>query len=340
LTGLNSPSNNQYNIIHLYNYEKHAVGGNNNMDWVKERMYQARLQRTGMQQRDAADGVEPRQENLQTIATRHPWSSLKTPRLSWLTEGMVLGVLLMILAWWAGLIERGGSPAVHHATSSSPEQPFRLDQLAAQTGSADEMSESIADLAEQVRMLTATVSELREKLLRIEAKTDSIAALGTGPGSKASSRQDQISGTGSLPGVIPATAGMSNIGTSIVMDAGEPPDTTASALVAETDIKPTGETPPPEEAVRKNGPWVINLASLSHKEDAERFLAKARSKGVAAQIYKVTVKGTDYWRVQAAGFSTAAEAKANTASIKEKLKLRDVWVVMRSANRYARIAGT
>ena len=63
--------------------------------------------------------------------------------------------------------------------------------------------------------------------------------------------------------------------------------------------------------------------------DAERYIEKAESRGVAAGLYQVTVKGKDYWRVHVPGFATAAEAKAKASLIKENLGIKDVWIAKR-----------
>jgi cell division septation protein DedD len=83
------------------------------------------------------------------------------------------------------------------------------------------------------------------------------------------------------------------------------------------------------ENISTKSPWVVNLVSLSSKADADRFAARARSKGIQAELFAVTVKGKQYWRVHASGFSTAAEAKSQANVIKEKLGLQDVWITKR-----------
>jgi cell division septation protein DedD len=75
--------------------------------------------------------------------------------------------------------------------------------------------------------------------------------------------------------------------------------------------------------------WVINLASFQQKVDAENFGIKANSKGVAAEINQVTVRGKKYWRVQVPGFSSADEASTKASEVQNKLGLKDVWIVQR-----------
>ncbi|MGB7933084.1 MAG: SPOR domain-containing protein [Gammaproteobacteria bacterium] len=99
----------------------------------------------------------------------------------------------------------------------------------------------------------------------------------------------------------------------------------ATAAINELDASAAG--PESRETTRDGGPWVINLASSRSKESAERFRARAGTRGIAADLHRVSVKGTEYWRVQVTGFATAAEAKAEAGLIKEKLALDDVWIV-------------
>ena len=54
-----------------------------------------------------------------------------------------------------------------------------------------------------------------------------------------------------------------------------------------------------------------------------------QSKGVAAEINQVTVKGKQYWRVQVPGFSSSDDAKTKAEEIREKLGLKNVWIVKR-----------
>ena len=80
---------------------------------------------------------------------------------------------------------------------------------------------------------------------------------------------------------------------------------------------------------RDSGTWVLNLISFQREVDAERFAIKANSKGVAAEINQVTVKGMKYWRVQVPGFSSADEASTKGSEVQNKLGLKDVWIVQR-----------
>lgn len=84
-----------------------------------------------------------------------------------------------------------------------------------------------------------------------------------------------------------------------------------------------------KETRTDSGSWVINLASLKQKVDAELFLVKVASKGVPAETTQVIVKGKKYWRVQVPGFSSAEVAKTKASEIQDKLGLNDVWILQR-----------
>tara|TARA_B110000503_G_scaffold38832_1_gene63877 strand:+ start:1134 stop:2153 length:1020 start_codon:yes stop_codon:yes gene_type:complete len=75
------------------------------------------------------------------------------------------------------------------------------------------------------------------------------------------------------------------------------------------------------------GPWTINLISSPDKAYAARFADRANSKGIRTAMQEVTVKGILYWRVQILGFSTKAEARAYSETAKEKLGLKDTWIM-------------
>lgn len=84
-----------------------------------------------------------------------------------------------------------------------------------------------------------------------------------------------------------------------------------------------------EISVDKKGPWVINLVSSLSKADVDRLSEKAHSRDIQTEQQQVIVKGKQYWRAQITGFSTEAEARAYVDTTKEKLGLKDVWIMKR-----------
>jgi len=85
----------------------------------------------------------------------------------------------------------------------------------------------------------------------------------------------------------------------------------------------------PRETNRDTGTWAINLVSFQREVDAERFVIKASSKGVATEINQATMDEKKYWRVQIPGFSSYDEASSNASEVQHKLGLNDVWILQR-----------
>jgi hypothetical protein len=76
----------------------------------------------------------------------------------------------------------------------------------------------------------------------------------------------------------------------------------------------------------KEGPWVINLLSDPNEAAVGQFAARARDRGVPVEQNRAEVKGRVFWRVQLTGFATAKEAQTHAEEVKEKLRLKDVWI--------------
>jgi len=81
-----------------------------------------------------------------------------------------------------------------------------------------------------------------------------------------------------------------------------------------------------DQDAEKHGPWVINLLSSPSKSDADRFAEKARKQGVPVELSSMTVKGREYFRVQLTGFLTEKQAGESAGPVKDKLRLKDVWI--------------
>ena len=303
------------------------------MDWVKEKMHQARLQRDQIQ----AQGAVTAQGNSlsrdpEEATTRFSNFFTLTHKLSWLAGGMALGSMIVIMVWKSELVDVGYGLRENGLLGGVSEQHRNLVELPSQVFTADTegLKMDVILLTEQVQTLTTSVSDLKIELQRIHAVTDSIAALGSEPASDASQQQDIVSSIVPRIETLPSpAAGMRNISASDGKDTDKLGGATSSPLVATKEITPTASGIQTQETITNNGPWVINLASLPRKVDAERYIEKAESRGVAAGLYQVTVKGKDYWRVHVPGFATAAEAKAKASLIKENLGIKDVWIAKR-----------
>lgn len=294
------------------------------MDWVKEKMYRARLQRNSCQEQidtpnDAVEGDEGGAINQG--ATYLP----STQKLFWLGGGMALGAVLVTMVWRVVPIDAGNEVAV-----STPDQSRQTGLLPAPSDTK-EMKEGLVNLAEQVQVLTATIADLQTKLLDIQPVTNTLAR--SGKGSRLDDSQQQSTKTTDsvteLEVLPPPAAGLDETKTTKGKEAtntGDVFDTTYTATIEQSSADNFKKT---QEVAKGNGPWVINLVSLPRKADAELFVEKAGSRGVDAKLYQVVVKGKTYWRVHVPGFVTAAEAKSYADVVKEKLGLKDVWVAKR-----------
>jgi hypothetical protein len=81
-----------------------------------------------------------------------------------------------------------------------------------------------------------------------------------------------------------------------------------------------------DQDAEKHGPWVINLLSSPNKSDADRFAEKARKQGVPVEQSNIRLKGREYFRVQLTGFLTEKQAGETAGPVKERLRLKDVWI--------------
>ena len=301
------------------------------MDWVKEKMYQARLQRNQVQAQGAvtAQGNNLRSDPAETTTRPSNFFTL-THKLPWLAGGMALGSMIVIIVWNSELVDVGDDLRANSLSNGTPEQQRSIVELPLQLSGAEGLRKDIILLTEQVQTLTTSVSDLKSKLLRIHAVTDSIAALGNELASDVSQQQGTLPGNVTQLETLPSpAAGKGNVSVSDGEDADKLVDATSTPLVAMKEITPTVPVVQTQETIIGDGPWVINLVSLPHRADAERFVADAESNGVVAGLYQVTVRGKNYWRVHVPGFATVAEAKAKASLIKEKLGLKDAWVAKR-----------
>ena len=295
------------------------------MDWVKEKMYQARLQRRRLQEDGHISSADNRAEGkLAVPATRYSKFLSINNKLSWLAGGAVFGAMVVSMVWRMDQIGEGGE-----FTSNTLEQHRKLMKLPTPS-ETDEMVEELANLNEQVHMLTITVADLQAKLLENYTVNNSIAGRDGEHESDDFQQQARSANNMKQLEVLPApAAGLDYTRTPKGNETLEPDAAAGSSHISSMEQSTTANVEKSLDADKESGPWEINIASLLHKTDAERFVGKAKSSGVDAGFYQVTVKGKTYWRVHVPGFHTAAEAKSNASVIKERLGLKEVWVVKR-----------
>ena len=117
----------------------------------------------------------------------------------------------------------------------------------------------------------------------------------------------------------------------------EPGEKAAIPVKRESTTAPPPVAPPPVEtptrtekpAAARTGPWVINLLSSTDKAYVDKAMSDVQSKGFDVVVTSATVKGKQYWRLQAPGYRSMAAAKTAAEPIKEQLKIKDVWIFKR-----------
>jgi len=96
------------------------------MDWVKEKMYQARLDRIQIQEQSDVP-VHQLEKNKNSTINRLAQSYNSSQKLVWLVTGLVSGVIIVIVMWWANLIDLGGGAGIDRLqsrVSAQAQQPI------------------------------------------------------------------------------------------------------------------------------------------------------------------------------------------------------------------------
>jgi len=317
------------------------VIGEQDMDWVKEKMEHARQQRERLQGKSHTN-------TDQSLASSHEsqTGTHKKPLNTILLLGATTAWIATLIAAWMA----GSGTTTFDVSSNDPGN-----------GGAIRVSEDA-----KLRNHIATSAELRKRLDDVNERIQLLTDAMPNPASMISSvDQQQPLATGEesviemIETIEPTAAGRSGtltianteVDKSTVEDTRKLEAGENDALVSETlTVANTGPDKSAADVSVKHGvsekgapgsdkqdslnlraksPWVVNLVSLSNKADADRFAARARSKDIQTERYAVTVKGKQYWRVHVSGFLTAAEANYQANIIKEKLGLKDVWITKR-----------
>ncbi len=175
-------------------------------------------------------------------------------------------------------------------------------ELQTRISSNNELRESLEFLNGRVDKLDESIASLEEKLLRVYTLVDSITA---------STALEATESKAALSKDIQQPATVVTKGPDEAADQG--------VISGEQGLTVADD----------RGAWVINLASLTSKDAADRFAVSAQSKGIQTELTRVTVKGKEYWRIQLTNFPTAKEARSYAGSVKEKLGLKDIWISRR-----------
>ena len=252
------------------------------------------------------------------------------------------GAAIVVLLWWVkpdraaddmSLMVPETAETVQTREDAGPQSPAT---------DVRQPSDSSTDPDEGADRLADSITYLESKLMSAEEITDSVIeteqknALSTSPEQPAMTEAAQ--GRESLPPPVVADPASSEIPLSTTLGAdtvaggqssSRKPIPAAASNTAAMDRQNSGDRKQPAVSVDKTGPWVINLVSSSSKADADRLAEKARSRGIETDQQPVTVKGKQFWRVQITGFSTQEQASAYADTAREKLGLKDVWIMKR-----------
>jgi cell division septation protein DedD len=248
----------------------------------------------------------------------------------WLITGIAIVGVIVIMTPRSAVIKTGDEAWLNSSADGVSGLPLPVEPVA-QDSRGEGFGGIPAQGSDPAPLPVDSVSALRSDPPGDSMGSDVVSSTATEPASDAPQQPGTTSGNQSPAEILPPPAtGSDKVSASNIQDIETSNTSAESAGAATVVIKEPASISteiPPQETLRKSGPWVINLASSGNKDNAERFRAKARARDIAADLSRVTVKGKDYWRVQVPGFATAAEAQAAAESIKEKLGLDEVWIV-------------
>lgn len=295
------------------------------MNWVRQKVAHARKQREilqGMPPVTAGQPLAYAAAGSQPPARKKPGY---TPRL-----------LVIIAAWIVTLVAAwllGSNVSVFTVGTGKPGKvgTIRIEELAdykSHLATSVELENRLDELSGRLQQLSDNIANVEAGLTRVLVLADSMPGPASGNASDDSQRA-------AVPDVKPASA-LAAHGASAMSDASAitHADTDSQVSSSNAGTKAFVKAAPGSAGqitadAETGSPWVINLVSVPDKADAEQFAAMARSNDIPVELYAVTVKGKDYWRVQASGFSTADEARSRATSIRQQLGLKDVWVSKR-----------
>ena len=298
------------------------------MERIKQKLDEARKQREQIQRgyTDAAESVGHHNWSAFRSEKRH-FMSLKGNN-AWFLLGTTVIIMSILIIWW------GVSSSDHDAIQLSSIYTLESQQASAAVSTAVEsMDMKIAALAERVDLLTESITHLETKLISAHATTDTIITAKAIQSSSTSTTQQTIAKAEHILETLPPpVSGDAEEETS----AAKAPRLSSVAITSAPSASLTAKEHQPPSANNgtaikksKSGPWVINLVSTSSKADADRLAKKALSKDIPTEQQQITVKGTEYWRVQITGFSTAEDARAYADTAKAQLGLKDAWIMKR-----------
>lgn len=286
----------------------------------------------------------------------------------WVLAAMTLGLTALIIGWWAvsgqgpgGTRLSGQAPETLQQTDTVATQPVESleDRLTGLVDRMELLTDSITYLesklirahvltdsilaAEQHAASLASRQPVTSGTVRIVDKLPSTAAglpsrqapaeRSATPQSTTVSTTAGVTGGGSTPRQTDAVSHAPPAVHRDAMTVQQMKTTEINQDAAHTSATPKTEAPvdkqPAPASEPANGLWLVNLTSSPSKAAADRFASQARSRGIDTRQQQVTIKGKHYWRVQAGGFTTRAEAQSYAGTLREKLGLKEVWLMRR-----------
>lgn len=240
------------------------------------------------------------------------------PRWFKITGLLLLFILLVINTY---LLLRGES-RLTRLESDLNNHSNKLARMEAPV--SGELSENLEFLNTRVHLLTSFISDLEVKLTSLKGQTEAINRDEPQHKTEAEEKEVLADTESSDDAAMQSTAG-AIVNAELTTDDQIAHDDTRQPAPAGENI---GSAQAPAE-INNQKPWVINVASLDNQAAADRFSTRAQAHGIPVQYQVVTVNGKQRWRIQVAGFSSPTEARINAGPIKEKLRLKSVWISQR-----------
>ena len=295
------------------------------MDWVKQKMEHARQQRKLLQGRyhTNTDQLLASNPDNQASARNKPFNTI------WLLGTAATWIATIIAAWLAGSSVTTLDVSLNGLGNVGASRTSEVAELKTYIATSMELRNHLDDLNGRIQLLTDSIANAEAGFTRVLVMTDSMPGPASGLPSVALQQQPPVTGEKSVFEMIePAASGTGDTLAIANTRADKPTNNNiGKPEVGEKDAPSSNK----QDSVNTGAapPWVVNLASLPDKADADRFAARARSKDIQVEQYAVIIKGKEYWRVQASGFLTVTEARSQANIIKKKLGLKDVWITKR-----------
>jgi cell division septation protein DedD len=332
---------------------------------IKQKMEEARKQREALQQHHPNTATpEKPGSSTSSSGTKRPSALLESGLRRY--GGVAAVIAAILVTWWLGSGNQPDESPVAGAVADREQSINATGSLSRVDPTAEKLDEQITSLNDRVTNLARSVDELESRLTSTVAFTNSIigkvqeiAAIPpmekevprpveaavqqrqAPPGSTAAKPEEPksdvtVTRLDAAPAAKPviktpdesAPASEETAGAAVGQVAASNPVTDATKT-SPPDESPVMAAKPPPSSAAKDNLWVINLVSSPNKTDAERFAARAGSRGIETELLEVTVKGKQYWRVQITGFPSREAAKAYSGTARERLGLKDVWIKQR-----------